>query len=110
MRLLVVAESPEHFAEWLAAQRTPRATPASAEDCQGQVLFASRACGLCHIVLGTAALGGVDPDLTHLASRQGIAANSFPNDTAYLAAWVTNAQALKPEVQIPNVTEFTGAE
>jgi cytochrome c oxidase subunit 2 len=110
MRLLVVAESPDDFARWLAGQRAPGTAPSTADAVRGQSLFVSRACGLCHTVRGTAALGSVGPDLTHLASRRGLAANSFPNDTAHLTAWVTNAQALKPQAQMPNVTNFTGEE
>jgi cytochrome c oxidase subunit 2 len=110
MRLLVVAEPPERFAEWLELQRAPGAMPSSPEAVHGQELFVTRACGLCHTIRGTDALGGVGPDLTHLASRRGIAANSLPNDTAHLAAWVTHAQAFKPGAQMPNVTQFTGEE
>ena len=50
------------------------------------------------------------PDLTHIASRQYIAANSFPNNKAYLEAWVTHAQSLKPEAQMPDLTRFTGEQ
>jgi cytochrome c1 len=53
---------------------------------------------------------GVAPDLTHLALRQGIAANALANNKANLAAWVTHAQSLKPEVAMPNVTQFSGEE
>ncbi len=110
MRLLVVAESPADFAQWLTQQRAPGVPPDTPDTKHGQALFVSRACGLCHTVRGTAALGSVGPDLTHLASRQAIAANSFPNDVAYLTAWVTNAQSLKPQAQMPNITSFTGEE
>jgi cytochrome c1 len=50
------------------------------------------------------------PDLTHFASRRGIAANALPNTTANLAAWITHAQSLKPYAQMPNVTAFDGEE
>lgn len=52
----------------------------------------------------------VGPDLTHLASRTTIAGGSLPNDIANLHAWVTNAQALKPGTQMPDITQFTGDE
>jgi cytochrome c oxidase subunit 2 len=70
----------------------------------------SSACVLCHTVRGTPAQGRVGPDLTHLASRSGLAANSFPNNDAYLSAWVTHAQSLKPYAQMPNVTAFDGEQ
>ena len=50
------------------------------------------------------------PDLTHLASRKGIAANSYPDSTAYLEAWVTHAQTMKPNAQMPDLTAFTGED
>jgi cytochrome c oxidase subunit 2 len=52
----------------------------------------------------------VAPDLTHIASRQRIAANTYPNDTANLSGWITHAQSLKPQCQMPNLTQFNGAE
>jgi cytochrome c oxidase subunit 2 len=41
----------------------PGATPRSPEAVHRQELFVSRACGLCHTIRGTDALGGVGPDL-----------------------------------------------
>jgi cytochrome c oxidase subunit 2 len=49
---------------------------------------------------------GPDP----IGSRKGLAANAYPNTTAYLAAWVTHAQSLKPNAQMPNITAFTGED
>jgi cytochrome c1 len=45
-----------------------------------------------------------------MASRQGLAANMFPNDEADLEAWVTHAQSLKPEVTMPNIPQFDGVD
>ena len=39
-----------------------------------------------------------------------IAANSFPNDDAYLEAWVTHAQSLKPGALMPNLAAFNGRQ
>ena len=39
---------------------------------------------MCHQVRGTLAGGRVAPDLTHIGSRLYIAANSYPNNDAYL--------------------------
>jgi cytochrome c oxidase subunit 2 len=65
---------------------------------------------MCHQVRGTLAGGRVAPDLTHLASRQFIAANSYPNKDAYLEAWITHAQSLKPQSEMPDLTQFTGEQ
>jgi cytochrome c oxidase subunit 2 len=48
--------------------------------------------------------------LTHIASRRYLAGNSFPNNDAYLEAWVTHAQSLKPEALMPDLTQFTGVQ
>jgi cytochrome c oxidase subunit 2 len=67
-------------------------------------------CVLCHTIRGTDAHGLVGPDLTHIAGRAGIAANTLPNNRATLSAWVTHAQSLKPYSQMPNITAFRGDE
>lgn len=73
-------------------------------------MFLTKACSLCHTIRGTLAMGIVGPDLTHIASRRMIAANTLHNDKADLAAWVTHARALKPGVIMPNISEFNGAQ
>ncbi len=65
---------------------------------------------MCHTVQGTLAGGRVAPDLTHIGSRLMIAADSFSNNNAYLEAWVTHAQCLKPEAQMPDMTQFSGQQ
>jgi cytochrome c oxidase subunit II len=108
MILLVDAQSPEDFDAWLATARTPAAIPRDPVAAHGQQVFMNNACVLCHSIRGTDAHGLVGPDLTHLASRKGIASNAYPNSRGYLEAWVTHAQSMKPDAQMPNVTAFTG--
>ena len=108
MILLVDVQPQAEFDAWLAQARQPAAAPASAAARRGQDVFMANACVLCHTIRGTDAHGLVGPDLTHLAGRKGLAANSYPNSTAYLEAWVTHAQTMKPDAQMPNVTAFTG--
>ena len=108
MILLVEADPPDRFQAWLDSMRRPAAPPHDAFAAQGQQVFMEHACVLCHTVRGTGANGQIGPDLTHLASRMAIAANSYPNSTGYLEAWVTHAQSMKPDAQMPNVTAFTG--
>lgn len=110
MRLLLIAEPPEAFARWLEGQRRDAVAPEGQVAQTGQTLFEDKACGLCHTIRGTQALGTVGPDLTHLASRRGLAADSIPNSHAYLAAWIVRAQTLKPEAQMPNLGDLSGAE
>ncbi|HTK29679.1 MAG TPA: cytochrome c oxidase subunit II [Vicinamibacterales bacterium] len=110
MMLAVKAEAPDDFEAWLARLRAPAAPPASDDARLGQRLFMNSQCALCHTIRGTGARGLVGPDLTHVGSRMGLAANALPNNRATLSAWVTHAQSLKPYAQMPNVTAFRGDE
>ncbi len=110
MIILVVAQTPDEYDAWLAHQRLPATEPSSDEAKQGEQVFLTGACALCHAIRGTDAAGGIAPDLTHMASRQGLAANTLANDTANLEAWVTHAQSLKPNVIMPNLTQYTGVQ
>ena len=110
MRLLVIAQQPDEYQAWLDQQRKPAEEPTTPEAVRGEQVFLAGPCILCHQIRGTTAGGRVAPDLTHIGSRLLIAANSYPNNNAYLEAWVTHAQSLKPEVQMPNLTQFTGVQ
>lgn len=110
MRLLVIAQPFDEYESWLSAQREPGTIPTTPEAIAGQKIFLSGPCAMCHTVRGTVAGGRVAPDLTHIGSRRFIAANSYPNDNAYLEAWVTHAQSLKPEALMPDFTNFTGVQ
>ena len=108
MGLLVVAQGAADYEAWLTNQRKPAVEPTSASGLAGQHMFLAGPCSLCHQIRGTLAGGKVAPDLTHIGSRQLIAANSFPNNDAYLAAWISHAQSLKPEARMPDLAEIKG--
>jgi len=110
MILIVVADPPADYEAWRARQIARAEEPATDQQRRGQQLFLSKACVLCHTIRGTLAAAKVGPDLTHIASRQGIAANMLPNNEANLEAWVTHAQSLKPQAAMPDVNEFTGQQ
>jgi cytochrome c oxidase subunit II len=110
MMIVVVAHPEKEFENWRAHQLEPASTPSTAQEARGQELFFSSPCSLCHTIRGTPARGAVAPDLTHLASRRGIAANALENNKANISAWVTHAQSLKPSSMMPNVTQFSGEE
>ncbi len=97
----IVAEAPDDFAKWLAAQLAPAPAPSAAMK-QGQHDFEFH-CGACHTVRGTEAGGTVGPDLTHLMSRQTIAGGAAPNNAGMLAAWIANPQAIKPGTRMPTL-------
>jgi cytochrome c oxidase subunit II len=54
----------------------------------GRDVFASTACVSCHVVRGVGANGRFGPDLTHLMSRETLAAGAELNTTANLKAWI----------------------
>jgi cytochrome c oxidase subunit II len=103
MRLLIVAEPADQFAAWVRSQQVPSATVIGQQAQQGQDLFMASTCSGCHTVQGTQAQGKVGPDLTHLASRDEIAAGALPNTPADLADWLSNPQAVKPGADMPNL-------
>jgi cytochrome c oxidase subunit 2 len=110
MILYVVAHAPQDYQEWLNRARAPASPPDSTAARRGEELFMTKQCVLCHTIVGTEAHGRVGPDLTHFGSRIGVAANTLPNEPASLEAWVTHAQSLKPNAQMPNITAFDGDE
>lgn len=104
MAFEVVADTPDRFAQWLAAQARPAAAPASADTdaVHGQQVFADR-CAACHAIRGTDAHGAQAPDLTHLQSRRLIAAGTLANTPANLGDWIAHAQQIKPESLMPDI-------
>jgi cytochrome c oxidase subunit II len=68
---------------------------------RGQEVFLSSSCVMCHAISGTPAGSRIGPDLTHLASRQTIAAGTLPNTRGNLAGWIVNPQSIKPGTRMP---------
>lgn len=104
MALRVVADPPGRYAAWAAAQSASAApVPADPQAAQGLQVFERSACASCHTVRGTSASGLLGPDLTHLMSRQTIAAGVLANDAANLTRWVRDPGAVKPGTTMPAV-------
>ena len=101
MRLTVVAQPPEEFDRWYAAQLRDAAEPATPSARRGKEVFLTNGCVLCHQVRGTPAGSHVGPDLTHFASRSSIAAGTLPNTRGHLAGWVMDPQRIKPGARMP---------
>jgi len=61
-------------------------------------------CFACHSINGLAMMvGQVGPNLTHVASRNTIAAGLFPNYAKHLALWIKNARLMKPGIKMPTL-------
>lgn len=105
MLLRVYAQSPDDFAAWIKQQRQP-ANPdisSNAAAAEGQAVFMHSACINCHTVAGTVATGRFGPDLTHLASRDTIAAGPVQNTPENLRKWIADPNSMKPGVLMPSM-------
>jgi cytochrome c oxidase subunit 2 len=101
MRMVVVAENPEKFLNWLEGGRRPAPDPVYAEQKRGRQVFMGRTCIMCHTIGGTEARGRGGPDLTHIASRPLIGAGAAPNNIGHLAGWIVDPQKMKPGCHMP---------
>ncbi len=63
--------------------------------------FLSQSCVNCHRVRGTTAQGTYAPDLTHLMSRQTIAAGMTGNTPENLRQWMNDPQQIKDGCLMP---------
>jgi cytochrome c oxidase subunit II len=102
MRLIVHVETEPEFKTWLAGQLQPAAEPATAGQKRGREVFLSQSCVFCHTIGGTAAHSRVGPELTHVASRERIAAGTLANNRGNLGGWVTDPQSIKPGAHMPS--------
>jgi cytochrome c oxidase subunit 2 len=110
MGLRVVVQDSSDFAAWVVAQTASPVPEDSLTELEraGFEEFrkirspASNSCIACHAVKGISA-GVLGPDLTHLASRSTIAAGVLANDSASLARWLRDPEAIKPGSKMPTI-------
>ena len=99
MLLRVYVQSHENFDRWVQQQeQTAFVTDAVAE---GRRVFETTACVNCHAVSGTVANGRFGPDLSHLMSRDTIAAGAALNTPENLRLWIQKPEAIKPGSLMP---------
>jgi cytochrome c oxidase subunit II len=110
MLLRVYVDTPEQFQKWITGQQKTQpelgANDAdrggNAPDAKvGQADFEHAACFACHTVSGTAAFGRVGPNLTHLMSRETLAAGIIANNAQNLKAWIADPDTFKPGSLMP---------
>jgi cytochrome c oxidase subunit II len=99
MLLRVYVDSPEQFHQWVEEQKKPAVGNDTVAE--GRRIFESTACVNCHAVSGTIADGHFGPDLTHLMSRDTIAAGAAANTPENLRIWIQNPDAIKPSSLMP---------
>jgi len=99
MLLRVVVQPKGEWRRWVTAQQKPAVVDPSVA--RGRRLFDSTACINCHTVRGTVAAGKFGPDLTHLMSRETLAAGTALNTVEHLRVWVGNPAVMKPGALMP---------
>jgi cytochrome c oxidase subunit 2 len=102
MAMRVVAHEPASYTAWTLRERAPAAPPPDTLAAAGMRVF-DRVCAACHAVRGTLAAGARGPDLTHISSRTTLAAGTLPNSRSNLAAWIADAQRIKPGNGMPSI-------
>jgi cytochrome c oxidase subunit 2 len=99
MLLRVYVHTPEEFDRWVAGQKA--AAPVAREVAAGRLVFERTACVNCHTLNGTIGDGRFGPDLTHLMTRETLAAGALDNSRENLRAWINRPDEFKPGVLMP---------
>ena len=106
MALWVIAEPPEQFNAWRQDQTQTSVPPSTDAQKRGQQVFMSSTCVMCHSINGTPAGSNVGPNLTHIGSRNTIAAATLQNTREHLAQWIRDSQSVKPGNKMPQHNLF----
>ena len=100
MRFRAVVSSASEFEDW-AESRGGTHTVVGEDSPAGLDVFLAQGCQRCHAIQGTTADGVVAPDLTHVGSRQTLAAGTVENTTANMARWIVEPGSIKPGALMP---------
>jgi cytochrome c oxidase subunit 2 len=103
MRIRVIAQSDAEFNQWVSEQTKGPLPPDSQEAIHGLQLFQQLTCANCHAVGDSGTRQRIAPDLTHLASRQTLAAGALDNTANNLSGWLHDPGQFKPESHMPNL-------
>ncbi|MCA1670246.1 MAG: cytochrome c oxidase subunit II [Thermomicrobia bacterium] len=105
MNFIVVAQPRAEFDAWVRGQQQPAATGQTGLAAEGAQTILTQACAGCHMINGVKGynVGKIGPNLTHVGSRQNIAAGTLENTPENLARWIRNPQEVKPENKMPNL-------
>ncbi len=101
MNFVVVVVEDDAFQQWLDQQAHPAVPPADSLAQRGQAVFLERGCVTCHTIRGSPARGVLGPDLTHVGSRQTLAAGLLQTSPEAFARWIAGADHLKPDARMP---------
>jgi cytochrome c oxidase subunit 2 len=110
MGFMVIADDSATFDAWTIREGSDAVSPDDATSRDGMLAVTGGPCAACHTIRGTTARGAIGPDLTHVGSRQTLAAGTLANDAASMEAWITDAGRLKPGTTMPSLREFSGSQ
>lgn len=109
MRLRVVAQTPDDYAQWVREQQQEALTPAEGTlAMKGAETFGAIGsgggvgCVACHAIGGTNAQSAGGPDLTHFASRECFAGCTLHRLDSNIARWLRDPEEVKPGSFMPN--------
>jgi cytochrome c oxidase subunit 2 len=101
MLIRVIVHPPDEFEQWAREQQ--RSPSPNTNATEGRKVFFATSCVNCHTIRGTSAQGKFGPDLTHLMSRETLAAGATPNTPDSLRLWVRDPQSIKVGCLMPNM-------
>jgi cytochrome c oxidase subunit 2 len=101
MAFWIVADTQEQFNAWRQNQTQTSVSPATDSQRRGQQVFLSSSCVMCHAINGTTAGANFGPNLTHVGSRNTIAAATLSNTREHLSRWIVDSQQFKPGNKMP---------
>jgi len=99
MLLRVYVQKRDEFDRWIQEQSQPAQLAGTVSG--GRQIFERTSCINCHAVAGTVANGTFGPDLTHLMSRDTIAAGAAANTPENLRRWIRDPGVIKPGSKMP---------
>jgi cytochrome c oxidase subunit 2 len=102
MHVEAIAQSQQDYDAWIKAQSQQAVTPELAQSAGAQ-LFLKLPCQSCHTISGLPSFGDIGPNLSHVASRNTLAAGVLRNTPENLADWLRNPQTIKPGNYMPNL-------
>lgn len=98
MRTRLIVMKQADFDNWVKQQQAAPAQPTTDQEKAGEQLFMRSACIGCHTINGTNAKGVAGPNLTHVGSRDVIAAGVLQNTPENMAKWISDPAAIKPGI------------
>lgn len=103
MDFVVVVESAQDYANWVANQQAGPVTTQTGLAAQGAQFWKTSQCIGCHQINGvTDNAKAIGPNLTHFGSRSLIAGGVLENSPSNLEQWIAHAQDVKPGSDMPS--------